>query len=86
MNLFERGQKCTGWIDSIRSCDWSEACDKHDKRYMTADGKDMERVDADLELFVGVYKKCAPMAFVMFVGVRIFGGVYWNKYEEARNG
>ena len=52
---------------------------------MTPKGKDMDRLDADLELFCGVYKKCAPMAYIMFIGVRVFGGKYWEKYEEARN-
>ena len=85
MSLLEHGQKCTGWIDRLGKCNWSEACALHDRRYMTPKGKDMDRLDADLELFCGVYKKCAPMAYIMFIGVRVFGGKYWEKYEEARN-
>ena len=73
MNLTERGQICTGWFDRLGRCDWSGACELHDKRYMTVEGKGMERLDADLELFCGVYRKCAPMAFIMFFGVRLFG-------------
>ena len=84
MDLLERGQKCTGWFDHLGKCDWGDVCKLHDERYMTLAGQNMERIDADLELFCGVYKKCAFMAVIMFAGVRLFGGRFWEKYKEKR--
>lgn len=86
MSFLEHGQACTGWFDRIGTCDWEFACRRHDKLYMTPRGRNLTRCKADLVLARGVWKVCKPMAFIMFIGVRITGLYYWTKYEEQRNG
>ena len=82
------GKHCTGWIDKIGKCNWSEACKYHDRLYMTSLGKTASKWGADIELFRGVWKVCKPMAFIMWLGLFIlpFSYYYWNKYKGARDG
>ena len=84
MDLLERGQKCTGWFDHLGKCDWGHVCAKHDMLYMTPFGKDYTRYKADVVLLSGIWDICKPMAVIMFIGVRLFGWYFWEKYKEKR--
>lgn len=77
--------KCTLWFDGLFGKSWADACQLHDDRYMTVMGKGMTRKECDLELKRNVAKTCKPMSYVMYVGVRLFGWYYWNKFKNKRN-
>lgn len=83
--LCERGQKCSCWFDGWFGKSWGIFCEKHDQRYMTVLGKDMTRLECDVELAEGVSSVCVVIAVIMFIGVRCFGWYYWKKFEKARN-
>lgn len=78
--------KCSCWFDGWFRKSWADACRLHDERYMTPLGKDMTRLECDLELMRNVAKVCKLMSYVMFVVVRIAGWYWWNLFERARNG
>ena len=80
------GKYCTGWIDKIGSCDWSEVCKQHDDDYMTTQGKNLTKLQADVKLFKGVFKVCKPMAVVMWLGLTIlpFSYFYWFEFRDLR--
>ena len=78
--------KCTCWFDGWFGKSWADACQLHDDRYMTVMGKDMTRLECDLELMRNVTKVCKPMGYVMFVGVRVAGWYWWNEFKAARLG
>lgn len=83
MNLHKN--KCSCWFDGWFGKSWAWACELHDERYMTPLGKDMTRLQCDIELLHNVAKVCELMSYVMFVGVRCFGWYWWGKFEATRN-
>jgi hypothetical protein len=85
MTWCERGQRCSCWFDGWFGKDWSSACKLHDWRYMTSYGFGWTRKQADAELRKNVAKAGAPvMAWVIYVGVRLFGWYFWDKNAHKR--
>lgn len=80
MSILEHGQNCTGFFDGS----WGGCCKLHDDLYMTPKGAGMSREDADKVLFECVAKKSKAIAYVMYWAVRMFGGTYWDEYQEQR--
>lgn len=62
---------CTCFFDG----NWKECCDRHDKRYSN---NRLTRKQADRLLYRCVAKKNKHIAFLMYLGVRLFG---WLRYE-----
>lgn len=78
-NWCERGQRCSCWFDGWFNKDWSIACEIHDARYLTSYGRNLTREEVDLEFLDNLKAQgaCLPMRWLMYVGVRLFGGKPW---------
>ena len=64
---------CSMWPDGP----WKGCCVSHDRWYWAGGSKE-KRLHADMALRKCVSNRGWPiMAWVMYVGVRIFGGPYW---------
>ena len=49
---------------------WKDCCDHHDYQYLT---QKVSRKEADIKLYNCVKERCKVVAYVMYVGVRLFG-------------
>ena len=57
--------------------DWSECAINHDKDYSTSN-VGITRLEADRKLYNCVKEKSKAIASIMFIGVRLFGKLYWK--------
>ena len=82
------GKYCTGWLDRLGECDWSEYCRMHDLDYMTSQGKGKSKWSVDWDMAIGVSTVCRPMAVVMWLGLTVLpvSYWYWYKYKDKRMG
>ena len=72
---------CTLWFDRLLWWNWHDCCVAHDLGYLDHIGKAI--ADAQLEHCVdGVLP---GMGIIMWLGVTVFGGIwYWNKRRLQR--
>ena len=82
------GDSCTAVPDNFGRADFTDACDKHDVCY----GSATDRAACDLQLFLdlraactdayryqpGLLLTCYTVAAIYYVGVRLFGGLYYD--------
>ena len=78
MSFCEYGQACTCWFDRCCKWDWSWCCTFHDRRY---ENTRLNRSQADELLRRCVKRKTSSsvFAFIMWLGVRLFG---WTRYNS----
>lgn len=69
------GDGCTGFWDGT----WRACCDLHDTAYTVGGSK----LDADLDLLACVFPHSPLAAAVMFIGVTIFGWLWWWRARRA---
>lgn len=76
------GDGCTFWLDGLAGLDWRHCCDAHDVAYYQL----ADKWTADVDLMSCVAQAGAPvMGLIMFLGVTIFGGIwYWRGKRRAR--
>jgi len=68
---------CTMWFDGI----WKHCCDAHDIAWY--EGQDFFSSNFDLAMCVAETGR-PVMSFIMFVGVTLFGGI-WFKNRTIKN-
>lgn len=65
---------CSFWIDSIGVWDWSSCCNIHDISYEIQ----IDKTLADLNLAHCVNTILPGMGWIMWVGVTVFGGLFYT--------
>lgn len=84
---WNRGDYCTCFPDNLFGIDYSIDCYEHDldyssKRKITRKQADLKLKKAVQEKFMKRNKKVSGwiISNLMYVGARLFGGLYWKKW------
>ena len=81
--LCERGQNCTCFVDKIGKYYHGDCCKLHDFNYQK---QHITRAKADKKFFNCLRKKTDDIiAFLMYLGVRSFGWIFWNKAKKYKS-
>lgn len=68
------GDGCTGWFDGT----WRYCCDIHDGAYL----EQVSKFQADWDLFICVTNHDPVAAILMFIGVTLFGWIWYRKNKK----
>lgn len=68
---------CDDWLDGWFGHSWKLCCDAHDIAY-TKGGDLVQKILADVDLGVCVFKISPVNGILMFIGVSIFGGLFYR--------
>lgn len=66
---------CSLWPDTVLGTSLTDACAKHDIEYWIG-GNSVDRKNADIELRDKINQKIPLVGDIMYLGVRMFGGMY----------
>jgi hypothetical protein len=75
--LCERGNHCSCFVDTLFGKYHGDCCEQHDKDY--GKGSGLKRITADKRFYICLKKRTyKPIAYLMWLAVRKFGGRYKN--------
>lgn len=70
---------CSFWFDQFLWFNWNACCKAHDLAYSM--GMNKEAADKALELCVNHI--LWPMGWIMFIGVTLFGWLFYRKVKDG---